>query len=477
MEPLPAARSGQRKRALLVGAYERDNFGDELFLLVTEHYLAEAGYDAVAAAPFAADMTPLLDRVIDRFADRLNDETFDLVWTVGGEAGAIGTDGAMRWSVAPDVFARYQAGDAAARARLRRQIMGDTPTATPYMPRLSAFPRNVLTPTVINSIGIASIAKANTDRRADVFRVLREATAISVRESQGSAALSAAGIAHTVAPDLVHAIRSMRPRPVDDQSSGYVLVQVNQAQTRALGLDRFADAIADSPALKPYPLRLFFAGLAAGHDSPEEYRRIRDRILLRDPGRDVEILDGSRRPWDLVDEIRRAALWFGASLHGRIVASAYDVPRISLARGKVDTYAQAWDDAMPWKVGLDGLDAAVRSALSEQTRADAAGTGERLAALAEANVRNSIALAAGATPLEIALRRARAQERDLGIVRRERDAARRDRDVARMQQTRAKRAAEVIAEKANRSAWKTLISNVVSTRAGRRAVNAVRKCR
>ena len=48
-----------------MGAYERDNFGDLLFLLVTERYLG--GADVVAAAPFAADMRRLLGRRIPAF--------------------------------------------------------------------------------------------------------------------------------------------------------------------------------------------------------------------------------------------------------------------------------------------------------------------------------------------------------------------------------------------------------------------------
>jgi hypothetical protein len=52
-------------RVLLVGAYERDNFGDLLFLLVTERYLE--GADVVAAAPFSADMRHLLGREIPAY--------------------------------------------------------------------------------------------------------------------------------------------------------------------------------------------------------------------------------------------------------------------------------------------------------------------------------------------------------------------------------------------------------------------------
>lgn len=494
----PPTTSVPRKRALLVGAYERDNFGDELFLLVTEHYLAEAGYDSVAAAPFAADMTELLDRSVERFVDCLERERFDLVWTVGGEAGAITTEGAMRWSVAPELFAEYKAADGARKTEIRRQVMGGTHVETPYMPRLSAFPLNVLTPTVINSIGISGIAKASTDRRAQVLRVLREATAVSVRDPRASETLDGGGIEHTLAPDLVHTIRHMHPKPADEQSSGYVLVQVNQAQIKSIGLHRYADAIAASEALKPYPLRMIYAGLAAGHDSPDEYRQIRDRILEQDPGRDIEILDISRRPWDIVDEIRRATLWFGASLHGRIVACAYDVPRISLARGKVDVYSEAWDDGMPLKVNIDDLDAAVRSALSDETIAKAAGTGERLAVLAEENIRRSIALADAATPTELAAKRATAQEADLAIVQRERTAAVRQRDAAlkdvetttterdaarkgraaalkkRDAAVKERDTAKRSLSRAQRPLWKKAASRVASTRPGRYLLKQIR---
>jgi hypothetical protein len=56
-------------RVLMVGAYERDNLGDLLFLLVTERYLPHA--EIVSAAPFGADMTTLLDRRVHAYGPLL----------------------------------------------------------------------------------------------------------------------------------------------------------------------------------------------------------------------------------------------------------------------------------------------------------------------------------------------------------------------------------------------------------------------
>ena len=91
-----------------MGAYERDNFGDLLFLLVTERYLG--GADVVAAAPFAADMRQLLGRRIPAFGPLLRDEAFDAVWTVGGQVGRVDLERAYKMSATPARVAALRAG-------------------------------------------------------------------------------------------------------------------------------------------------------------------------------------------------------------------------------------------------------------------------------------------------------------------------------------------------------------------------------
>ena len=60
--------------------------------------------------------------------------------------------------------------------------------------------------------------------------------------------------------------------------------------------------------------------------------------------------------------IRRARVVIGTSLHVRIVAAAYGVPRVSLAKPKPTRYARLWDPDMPFDVALEDLDAAVEAA-------------------------------------------------------------------------------------------------------------------
>ena len=57
---------------------------------------------------------------------------------------------------------------------------------------------------------------------------------------------------------------------------------------------------------------------------------------------DIEIV-ADRRPLALVEHIRRARVVVGTSLHVRIVAAAYGVPRVSLSKPKPTRYAKLWD--------------------------------------------------------------------------------------------------------------------------------------
>jgi len=422
--PVPA-----RDRVLFVGAYERDNFGDLLFLLVSEQYLDEAGFDVVAAAPIAADMTELLDRQVDAFVPLLESEPFSQVWTVGGEVGGTRVQTAIWMSASAETWQRYKAGDTQQKAAMRRDIIGATDIESPYMPRLSQFPLNSGAPAVLNSVGLAGIGGRDAGDRERLLRILREASAVSVRDQLSSDLLSKHGVDHVLVPDVVHTIRYTHPRPEDEEGSGAVLVQANRKFLAKHGIDHVAKALASSSALAPFPIRLFAAGLAPNHDSLEDYRQVAEAVRRYDPDRDIDVIDGSRRPWDLVDEIRRAHLWIGGSLHGRIVSAAYDVPRISLPKRKLDTYALTWDPHMPYGTTPETLDEDVRRALSPETQALAAGTGERLARLADESIRAAIAAASRETPAEATARRFAAAEQ--AITERDRRARR---DTARLRE-------------------------------------------
>jgi Polysaccharide pyruvyl transferase len=391
-----------RRRVLLVGAYERDNFGDLLFLLVTERYLE--GADVTAAAPFAADMRALLDREVPAYGPLLRDEAFDAIWTVGGQVGRVDLVRAYKMSASRDEWRRFALAPPGARLGILREATGGAPPLSPYIPLPFAYPRNAGAVTILNSVGIAGVRGVESPRREAIVAALRGANSLTVRDRNSSALLEELGVEHRLAPDAVHALGVLRPgRP---EADGPAVVQLSSARLRLLGHERVGEALARSPQLAGRPVRLLLAGTATGHDAVSDY----EAVVRAAKGADVAIL-AERRPLELADHIRRARVVIGTSLHARVVAAAYGVPRVSLAKPKPTRYAKEWDPAMPYDVALDDLDAAIEAAISRAGRREAVAHAERLAVAAHDHLSELARLATTAPPADAGARVA-ARHRD-----------------------------------------------------------------
>ena len=210
---------------------------------------------------------------------------------------------------------------------------------------------------------------------------LRGAAAITVRDHGSSRLLSDLGVEHRLLPDAVHALGVLDPVERDPTRRDARSCRSRARGCACSGHARVARALARSPQLARRPVRLLPAGTATGHDSIRDY----EAVARAARGLDVEILR-ERRPLALVDHIRRARVVIGTSLHVRIVAAAYGVPRVSLAKPKPTRYARLWDPGMPFGVALGELDAAVEAALARAARPEAAEHAERLALTAHENL-------------------------------------------------------------------------------------------
>jgi polysaccharide pyruvyl transferase WcaK-like protein len=178
----------------------------------------------------------------------------------------------------------------------------------------------------------------------------------------------------------VHAIGVVRPLE-RDRDGGTAILQASSRILQRLGPERVAERIAASPTLRGLALRLLPAGTATGHDSIADYEQLIAHLGRRAPRLDAEIVT-QRRPLELVDRIGGARVVVGTSLHVRIIAAAYGVPRVTLSRHKPTQYARTWDPEMPFDVGLDDLDDAVDAALASAGRAHVAARSEELSRLA-----------------------------------------------------------------------------------------------
>ena len=402
-----------RPRVLLVGAYERDNFGDLLFLLVTERYLE--GADVVAAAPFSADMRALLDRRIPAYAPLLRDESFDAIWTVGGQVGRVDLRRAYRMSAGREAWRAFEASPEPERGRILHAAVGGSSLVAPYIPLASAYPRNAGAVTVLNSVGIAGVRGLAPEHREPIVAALRGATSIAVRDGGSSRFLDDLGVEHRLAPDAVHALGVVDPYE-RDAAADVAIVQVSSARLRMLGHAQVGAALAGSVQLRGRPIRLLLAGTAPGHDAVEDYEAVVRAARRSARGIDIAILD-DRRPLALAGHIRRARVVIGTSLHVRIVAAAYGVPRLSLPKFKPTRYAKLWDPDMPFEVSLGELDAAVEAACARARRPEAAEHAERLALEAHEHLRDVARLVLAAPDaLAVARRRAQRQRHHLAAL-------------------------------------------------------------
>jgi hypothetical protein len=371
-----------RPRVLMVGAYERDNFGDLLFLLVTEKYLPNA--QVTAAAPFSADMTALLDRKVEAYGPLLQGEEFAAVWTVGGQVGGTDLRSAFRMSAAPDLYREYQRSSPAGRDEILRRAVGDVHVASPYIPSLASYPRNAGAISVLNSVGVSGIRGAERYRREELIALVRAGTLISVRDKESSTYLTELGIEHRLIPDAVHAISVLRPAERNPDSD-VAIFQASRSILTGLGHANVAAALVGSSHLDGLRIRLLMAGTAAGHDSVADFEQVIAHAKRIDPGVDIEIL-AERRPFDLCDRMREARVVIGTSLHVRIIACAYGIPRVTLSRTKPTRYARVWDPHMPFDVSLAGLDAAVGAAMEAAERPEVIARSRELSQLAHDNL-------------------------------------------------------------------------------------------
>jgi hypothetical protein len=99
---------------------------------------------------------------------------------------------------------------------------------------------------------------------------------------------------------------------------------------------------------------LFAAGIARHHDSIQLYEQVVSMLNKEFNTSYVSVIY-ERNPFILTKYIKHASIWIGTSLHGRIIAIAYSVPRVSLTNGKVAGYVSEWDNGLPYNIGLKDL--------------------------------------------------------------------------------------------------------------------------
>lgn len=378
---------------VLFGAFDRHNFGDLLFPHLMTALLPGRAFEFAGLAE--RDLRTFGGHRVGALAARQGPRPAHLIH-VGGELLTCNAWQAavmlLEPAVAAAAVARYDDDPVAAADWAARQL--GTARSLPYVAGRDAAALSGRL--IFNAVGGVEWTLLSGAQRAEARAALRQADWLSVRDHVTRDALRREGIEAALCPDPAVMVadcfgevirRRQRQGAVkallEACPQGYLACQFSADFGDDATLDVLAQGLFRASAEAGLGLVLFRAGSAPWHDDPELYGKVQRRL----PPGTVRVFP-SLHLWDICALIAASRGAVGSSLHGRIVALAHGLPRVSLippqqgARPlKTAAFAETWEpDTLPRSVTVDGVEQAVMRALAvpaEGLRENAASLRER----------------------------------------------------------------------------------------------------
>jgi hypothetical protein len=376
--------------AALVGAHDRDNFGDLAYSAIIAKILQPL--PVLRLGMLSRDMQPFgggvvvaasaLKRTVARF------ERATAVIFFGGETLACDVRSTLAMNLAPDHARAFCRMTPQTQARVvRATTMAQAASIGYVLHPDDLYPRpNSDVPFVYHSVGGTTLA--SLARQPDVLQVvqanLRRANSVSVRDNETRALLSRLlGLDVALVPDSCFALRRVLGDEIDRISGcravataraagPYIVFQSNEKALTSIGLPRIARLLGKLACQAKATIVLQPAGTAFAHDSMSQLASLATCIRTNDPHIRTQ-LQTDRHFLVQAATIANAACWIGTSLHGRIAAIATRVPAVSLVNPKVSAMVRTWEPDppfLPYDVTcdhlIDAVQYALRAALSER---------------------------------------------------------------------------------------------------------------
>jgi hypothetical protein len=233
---------------------------------------------------------------------------------------------------------------------------------------------------IFNAVGGVEWRFLTAAQREEVKTVLKQADWVSVRDHITQRALRADGFDVPLCPDPAvmvaecfgEVIRKHQQQGAmkDIQAAfpqGYLACQFSGEFADDASLDALAHGLSRAASATGLGLALFRAGAAPWHDDPTLLERLQRRL----PPNSVRLFL-SLHLWDICALIAASRGVVGSSLHSRIVALAYGLPRVSLMPpqqgGRPDkrtAFAETWEpESIPRSVAASQIERAVMQALA-----------------------------------------------------------------------------------------------------------------
>jgi len=343
---------------LLFGAFDRHNFGDLLFphvaaALLPGQHLIFAGLAERDLRGYGGHRV----RSLARLAVELGGQPVNLVH-VGGELLTCDAWQAAIMLLPPEeaqaTIRHFERRPAEQPAWLRERL-GLTSLAPYTIPR-SLFPKAARV--TYNAVGGVDLLSRDAALRAEVAANLQAADEVNVRDRQTLAGLRALAIPARLVPDSAVMVAKLFGKRIREHAEygevgairhafprGYLAIQFSADFGDDATLAAIADQLDQVAMSTGHAVVFFRAGAAPWHDDLACYRRTASRMRAQSIGV-FESLD----IWDICALIAHSQSYCGSSLHGRIVAGAFALPRVSLLHpslagqpAKQTAYAATWE--------------------------------------------------------------------------------------------------------------------------------------
>jgi len=369
---------------IVFGAFDRHNFGDMLFAHVIEHLLAEhrPGCEPIFAGLAARDLRRYGGHdvaALSVLASRWRDAPARIVHAGGELLTCDAWEAAVMLTEPQDTQACIARHGARADDRMKwaRSTL-HTAALAPYLIGRETFPHAASV--CANAVGGVTLDARDAAFRDEVVTKLRTLDDLSVRDTQTQASLQAARIVARLVPDPVSMVAELFDARIRSHAGHDVVANVRRMFARGYLAVQFSADFGDDATLAQLArqldtlgassglgVALFRAGAAPWHDDIGVYERLAARMRHR-----AVTVFNSLDIWNICALIAESEGFAGSSLHGRIVAMAYGLPRINVLHpdegartGKQAAYAQTWDDSnLPAAVPINEAAAAMQVALS-----------------------------------------------------------------------------------------------------------------
>lgn len=371
-----------RPRLVLFGPFDRHNLGDLLFVQVLRALLPkrELGYAGLARR----DLRTFGGVATQALFDLIQDQAPLHLIHAGGETLSCEAWEAAAMLLPPEdarvTAARYGMATPDEQQRWAKTQL-DIDLRAPYVLPKHLFRQPGVF--VHNAVGGVALAARDPDFQTEVAASLRSADFVGVRDRLSHATLMRLGISAVLMPDAavmvqtlfgariaLHAQTGEVARVRSACAGGYIAAQfsldfADDATQRAL-----AAALDQLHLQTGFTIVMFRAGAAPLHDDLAMYRTLAARM------HHTPLIFESLHVWDLCALIAHSRLFCGSSLHGRIVALAYGLPRVSVLpptlvpgqASKVAAMIETWEpDQRTTLVEVNGLAHAAQIALALAT--------------------------------------------------------------------------------------------------------------